>query len=108
MKPIQQHILFCTGSDCKKKGNKKALKLMKKVLKAEKQPFARCSQTKCLGACKHAPVMVVYPQGTWYHNITKSAQMQAIIRGHIVDDAVNDKVLHQMKKPNIAEPSPKG
>lgn len=108
MKPIQQHILFCTGSDCKKKGNKKALKLMKKALKNAKQPFTRCSQTKCLGACKKAPVMIVYPQGTWYQDVTKKAQIQAIIDDHIIGGhVVHDYVLHQMKSPAVSEPASK-
>jgi (2Fe-2S) ferredoxin len=96
MKPIQRHILFCDGSDCKKKGNKKAYKAMKKSLKDAKQPFARCSKTKCLGACKHAPVMVVYPDGIWYTGIKKD-DVQRIVAKHIVDGNIEeDSVLHQM------------
>jgi (2Fe-2S) ferredoxin len=97
MKPIQRHILFCDGSDCKKKGNKKAFKCMKKALKEAKQPFARCSKTKCLGACKHAPVMVVYPDGTWYNGVSSKAEVEAIVESHIVDGQPESKlVLHQM------------
>jgi len=97
MKPIQCHILFCNGSDCKKKGNKKAQKHMKKALKAAKQPFARCSKTACLGACKHAPVMVVYPDGTWYGDVDSESDIQAIVETHIEGGSPLKKhVIHQM------------
>ncbi|MEO1287253.1 MAG: NAD(P)H-dependent oxidoreductase subunit E [Chloroflexota bacterium] len=102
MKPIKRHILFCNGSDCKKKGNKKAQKYMKKALKDAKQPFARCSKTKCLGACKQAPIMVVYPDGTWYSGATSQKEIQAIVNEHIVDGSpIKNNVLHQM--PQLAK-----
>jgi len=102
MKPYQHHILFCTGGDCKKEGNKKALKRMKKALKKSKQPFVKCTEVKCLGACKHAPIMVVYPHGTWYHGVTSKDQLQAIIDEQIDNGKTADKnVLHQMKSPVV-------
>jgi len=97
MKPVKRHILFCMGSDCKKKGNKKAYKKMKKELKKSKQNFARCSKTKCLGACKKAPVMIVYPDGTWYTGIKKSKHVKLVVSDHIVGgQPLAKSVLHQM------------
>jgi NADH-quinone oxidoreductase subunit F/NADP-reducing hydrogenase subunit HndC len=102
MKPIKRHILFCNGSDCKKKGNKKAYKHMKKTLKSAKQPFARCSKTQCLGACKHAPVMVLYPEGTWYSGVTKAEDIETIVEKHIVAGCPQqDRILHQMPQPAL-------
>lgn len=96
MKPIKQHILFCSGSDCKKKGNSKAYKQMKTALKDAKQPFARCSKTQCLGACKHAPVVVVYPDGTWYGGV-KPKDVEVIVDQHIVGGCpLKQHILHQM------------
>ncbi|MEL6406901.1 MAG: (2Fe-2S) ferredoxin domain-containing protein [Chloroflexota bacterium] len=97
MKPVKRHILFCDGSDCKKKGNQKAYKKMKSALKGSKQSFARCSKTKCLGACKNAPVMIVYPDGTWYTGAIKSKDIGIIVKDHIIGGKPHKKsVLHQM------------
>lgn len=97
MKPIKCHILFCNGSDCKKKGNAQAYKHMKTALKDAKQPFARCSKTKCLGACKDAPVMVVYPDGVWYGSATGKNDIQTIVEQHILRRTpVKQHVVHQM------------
>ncbi|MFW5748486.1 MAG: (2Fe-2S) ferredoxin domain-containing protein [Chloroflexota bacterium] len=103
MKPIQRHILFCEGSDCKKKGSKKAYKHMKNALKAARQPMTRCSRTKCLGACKHAPVMVVYPDGTWYSGISDEQIIKLIVDMHIVNGQPDTaRRLHQMQIPSLA------
>lgn len=97
MKPIKQHILFCNGSDCKKRGNKKAFKYAKAALKDAKQPFARCSKTQCLGACKHAPVMAVYPHGNWYSGVTSKDEVRDLIETQVVKGKADDShCIHQM------------
>ena len=102
MKPIRRHILVCNGSDCKKKGNKKAYKQVKKAIKSAGDNFTRCSRTQCLGACKHAPVMVVYPDGTWYEGIKSEKDIQAMVDEHIVSGrpAIKHR-LHQMPAPSF-------
>lgn len=97
MKPIRQHILFCTGSDCKKRGNKKAYKNAKAALKDAGQPFARCSQTQCLGACKHAPVMAVYPHGNWYSGVTSKDDLRDLFETQIEQgQPLKAHCIHQM------------
>ena len=32
----------------------------------------RVNKSGCLGNCKHGPAMVIYPEGTWYANVTKA------------------------------------
>lgn len=92
------------GSDCKKAGNKKAYKRMKSELKDAKQPLARCSTTKCLGACKHAPVMAVYPDGTWYSDADDQDAVRTVVEEHIVGGKPVKKYrLHQMKFPALQE-----
>lgn len=70
---------------------------MKRALKNSKQSFTRCSQTKCLGACKHAPVMVVYPDGTWYTGLTSDHAIDGVVTDHLVNGKRHEKyVVHQM------------
>lgn len=105
VKPYKRHLLFCMGSDCKKK-NKKQYKRAKKLLKEHKQPFVRCSKTKCLGACKHSPVMLLYPDGTWYGNVKKKKHLKRIIEAHLVEgNPVEDYAILQMPPPPAAQES---
>lgn len=98
MKPIKQHLLFCTGSDCKKRGNGKAYKHAKSALKDAKQPFARCSKTQCLGACKNSPVMVVYPYGNWYSGVTSKSDIRDLIDTQIVNGERDEShCIHHME-----------
>lgn len=45
---------------------------LKKAVKQENKergdmPPIRVSQSGCLGRCEEGPVLVVYPEGKWYH-----------------------------------------
>ena len=71
----QRHVLLCTGpSCCTPEEGMAAWEVLKKELKdagIETGPGA-CYRTKvgCLRICGHGPTMVVYPEGTWYHDMT--------------------------------------
>jgi (2Fe-2S) ferredoxin len=99
VKPYKTHLLFCTGGDCKKK-NKKNYKKAKKMLKKNNQHFVRCSKTKCLGACKHSPVVMLYPHGTWYGNVKKKKHIKRIIKRHVINgEPYEKKQILQMPRP---------
>jgi (2Fe-2S) ferredoxin len=43
----------------------------------------RANRAGCLDQCEHGPVVVIYPEGTWYGNVTP-ADVNEIVREHIV------------------------
>jgi (2Fe-2S) ferredoxin len=82
IKPYQRHIIACNGKDCKKAGGGKGLlKALRKLLGKEAR-YTKCSRVKCLGACKQAPVMIVYPDGVWYRVKNKDVLKQ-IVTDHL-------------------------
>jgi (2Fe-2S) ferredoxin len=65
VKRYRGHFIACSGKDCRKAGGgKRLLKSTKKLLGKDAR-FTKCSTVKCLGACKHAPVLIAYPLGLW-------------------------------------------
>ncbi len=45
----------------------------------------RIGQAGCLGRCLSGPVMVIYPQGTWYTFVDQE-DIDEIIESHLVND----------------------
>ena len=93
MKTYSRHLLFCTGSDCK---GKKLLKEARKLLGKDSVHIKR-SRVGCLGACKHGPIMIIYPDGVWYRCPNKKALKQ-IIETHVKDGKLVETYMLQTMK----------
>ena len=85
----KRHVLLCTGPDCcTPEVGLAAWEVLKSTLKEEGLsggPRA-CYRTKvgCLRICCHGPTMVVYPEGTWYHGMTKD-RIPRFVQEHLVE-----------------------
>jgi len=52
----------------------------------------RIGEAGCLGRCLSGPVMVVYPQGTWYTFVDRE-DVDEIIESHLINDRVVERLL---------------
>jgi (2Fe-2S) ferredoxin len=90
----EQHVFFCLNQReesegrpcCFGKGAQKAQEHAKKRIKElgmNGQGKIRINKAGCLDRCEEGPVMVVYPQGTWYTYID-TQDIDEIIDEHLV------------------------
>ena len=83
-----RHVFLCTGPTC----CPDSLGLAAwDALKAEIKNAGlgnACFRTKagCLRVCCSGPVLVVYPEGTWYANMT-AERIPRLVRDHLVGGA---------------------
>ncbi|MBP9722456.1 MAG: (2Fe-2S) ferredoxin domain-containing protein [Gammaproteobacteria bacterium] len=56
------------------------------------------TKANCLRICTHGPIVVIYPQGVWYHSCMPEV-LEQIIQSHII----NGQILTEYVLPDIIE-----
>jgi (2Fe-2S) ferredoxin len=98
----EHHVFFCLnereGKDCRpscgKHGAEAAQKHAKqriKELDLSGPGKVRINKAGCLDRCEEGPVVVIYPQGTWYTYVD-NADIDDIIDTHLVGGKVVDRL----------------
>jgi (2Fe-2S) ferredoxin len=91
MKQWKHHIFVCTSSRINgtQKGfccNKGSVNLTQRFLEEiedrELDDEVMVTNTGCFGLCEKGPIVVVYPEGVWYGNVTEK-DVETIVDRHI-------------------------
>ncbi len=100
MSYYKHHVFFCTnlredGSACCQRFNARAMrdyaKARCKTLGIAGAGRIRINSAGCLNRCKEGPVLVVYPEGTWYSYANQS-DIDEIIEEHLVNGRVVERL----------------
>lgn len=100
MSYFKHHVFICTNQReageqcCNSVGGSDMFAYAKDRVGALKQNGAgaiRINKAGCLGRCEVGPVMVVYPEETWYSFIDKE-DVEEIIQSHLIGGKVVDRL----------------
>lgn len=90
MSQFKKHVFICTqGPYCGFDGDTEVIfERMKRQVGAHGlNEEVRVNRAGCLNQCGHGPMVVVYPEATWYAHV-QAEDVDAIVAEHLVADQV--------------------
>jgi len=95
------HIFVCTS--CRINGVQKGFcfskgavdivqKFMEEIDDRDLSSDVMVTNTGCFGICDKGPIVVIYPEGTWYGNVTAD-DVEKIVEQHIEGGKVVEELL---------------
>ncbi len=91
MSIYQKHVFVCvSGKTCPEQGSGAVLDALKDEIKEKGlKGSIRINKSGCLGQCGHGPMVVVYPQGNWYCQVSEKDAKEIIEKDLIEGKQVN-------------------
>ena len=88
------HILVCGGTGCTSSKSMNIIKeLNAKIAEHSLEGKVRVVMTGCFGLCAKGPIVVIYPEGTFYHSV-KVEDVKDIIEQHVMAGTPVERLLH--------------
>lgn len=92
---FRSNVLVCTGTGCTSSNSEKIVAELEKEIAAnglEKE--VNVIRTGCFGLCALGPIMVVYPEGSFYSRITPE-DVPEIVSEHLLKGRIVTRLLYQ-------------
>ena len=81
---IRSHVLICGGTGCTSSGSATLLSALEEELKIRGlDDEIKVVKTGCFGLCELGPIMIVYPEGTFYSRVTPEV-IPEIVEEHLL------------------------
>lgn len=96
----RKQVLVCGGTGCTSSHSMKVIEQLEKSLKENNIDDVIVVKTGCFGLCALGPIMIVYPEGAFYAQMTpehaKTVVEQHLVKGgHIVKELLYQGTVHE-------------
>ena len=90
----RSHVLVCGGTGCTSSGSKKIIERLQQEINAAGLAMeVGVVQTGCFGLCALGPIMIVYPEGSFY-SMVKEEDIPEIVQEHLLKGRVVKRLLY--------------
>ncbi len=107
----RSHVLICGGTGCTSSDSPKIMKAMEaEIEKRGLQDEVKVIPTGCFGLCALGPIMIVYPEGSFYSQV-KVEDVPEIVEEHLLkgrvvkhllyDETVSEDVVKSLNETNF-------
>ncbi|WP_307745670.1 NADH-quinone oxidoreductase subunit NuoF [uncultured Phascolarctobacterium sp.] len=94
MQHIRAHVLICGGTGCKSAGSKEVQLAFSRAIEAKGlSEEVMVVETGCHGFCEHGPLVIVYPEGTFYCRV-KAEDAEEIVESHLFKGRIVERLLY--------------
>ena len=91
---IRAHVLVCGGTGCTSSGSPKIQDAFnQEIAKNGLAEEVKVVQTGCFGLCALGPVVIIYPDGTFYSNVTVD-DVAEIVSEHLLKGRVVERLVY--------------
>ena len=95
----RKQVLVCGGTGCTSSGSKKVLAALEESLRENGiEDEILVVRTGCFGLCSLGPIMIVYPEGSFYSQATpegvKRIVKEHLVEGNVVKDLLYKETVH--------------
>ena len=100
---IRSHVLICGGTGCTSSGSKVLISTFESEI--EKNGLAeevKVVQTGCFGLCALGPVVIIYPEGTFYSRVQES-DVAEIVSEHLLKGRLVDRLVYKDADESVIE-----
>lgn len=108
MQYYRSHVLICGGTGCtssKSREIKKELELELKRLGLENE--VQIVMTGCFGLCEAGPIVIIYPEGTFYSKVqvsdAKRIAEEHLLKGRIIKDLLYKEAIKEGEIKSVNE-----
>ena len=101
MERYSHHVLVCTGNFCSPdRRGRELYSRLAELLQREDLLFGpdrvKRGETPCLGVCSNGPIVVVYPEGIWYANVTPQLLERIVVEHLKHGRPVEEAIFHRL------------
>ena len=91
----RSHVLVCGGTGCTSSGSQRIIDTLNEEIKKNGlDTEVQVVKTGCFGLCALGPIMIIYPEGTFY-SMVKAEDIPEIVSEHLLKGRIVSRLVYQ-------------